>query len=332
MNAINKYKTPYKLNKPILTGSGKEGEFDYHAVDCPFVFFHQNLFHMLYIGFDGIGYQTALAVSEDLIRWKTKGVVLAREEHVGWDQTGAAGTWIIKNDNLNELPILKKVNNKYWMIYHSYPRTGYEAGAAEMGLAWCEDEDLMEWHRLPNPIFSWENGRDWEQGGLYKACIIEKDNQYYMFYNAKNLTNGDWKEQIGLAVSDNLLTWKRYEKNPILKIQPNTWESKFCSDPCVMYDDKMWVMFYFGFDGNHAQEGIAVSEDLLHWEKYSEPIIKNGKEGELDELHAHKPSIIKYNDVLYHLYCACGKYKATDRTKNFDDEFRCITLASSRPL
>lgn len=49
-----------------------------------------------------------------------------------------------------------------------------------------EDEELLKWHRLPEPIFSWRDGMPWESGGLYKACLIEVDGVYFAFYNAKN--------------------------------------------------------------------------------------------------------------------------------------------------
>ena len=57
-----------------------------------------------------------------------------------WDHVGATGSWIIWNP-LIYIPCLssKKIDNKYWMIYHAYPQVGYEAGGAVMGLAWCED-------------------------------------------------------------------------------------------------------------------------------------------------------------------------------------------------
>lgn len=62
--------------------------------------------------------------------------------------------------------------------------------------------------------------------------------------------------------------------------------------------------FYFGFDGVHAQEGFAVSKDLIHWEKAEKPILPYGEErGAYDSRHAHKASVIAVNGVLYHFYC-----------------------------
>lgn len=330
---ISKYLTPYKLGKPVLTGTGRAGTFDSMAVDCPFVFYHQNRFYMMYVGFDGIGYQTGLAVSDDLIHWESKGAILKREDHVGWDRVGAAGTWIVKNtNNLYDLPTLKKIDGKYWMVYHSYPEEGYECGAAQIGLAWTEDEDLLEWNRLANPVFSWKDGDEWDKGGLYKACLIHHNDIYYLFYNAKNSTYGPWIEQIGLAMSEDMIHWKRYEANPLLKITESSWDSRFCADPFVVRDSDKWLMFYYGFDGRYAQDGIAVSNDLLNWEKWPEPILRHGELGELDEKYAHKPGIIYYNDILYHFYCATRKYRVGDIAKSLYDEFRCITVATSKPI
>ncbi len=330
---IKTYLTPYKLGKPVLTGSGQPERFDAMAVDCPFVFYHNNCYHMLHVGFDGKGYQTGLAVSDDLINWESKGAVLKREEHTAWDRVGAAGTWIIKDtNNLSELPTLKKIDGKYWMIYHSYPDEGYENGAAQMGLAWTQDESLMEWHRLSEPVFSCKDGADWEKGGLYKACIIEEQGTYYLFYNAKNNTYSPWVEQTGVAFSKDLFNWERYEGNPVMENCEGTWESMFCSDPCVLRDGGKWVMMYFGYDGKHAQDGIAISDDLIHWKKYRHPVLQHGQPDEIDEYHAHKPSAIKKDGVLYHFYCACRKNMEGDPTIKLAKSFRCISVATSQPL
>jgi predicted GH43/DUF377 family glycosyl hydrolase len=331
---ITELQTPYKLNKPVLSASGVQGAFDSMAVDCPFIFYHQNQFHMLYVGFDGLGYQTALAVSNDLLHWQLKGLVLPRDAHVGWDRAGAAGTWILKeSNNLVDIPVLKKVDGRYWMLYHSYPGQGYEVGAAEMGLAWTEDESLLDWHRLDKPVFSWRDGEDWEKGGLYKGCLIEHQEKFYLFYNAKCVPQSDrWTEQTGAAFSDDMLHWHRNATNPVLRVKANTWNSVFCSDPCVTRFHDQWLMFFFGFDGKHAQDGVAVSDDLVTWEKYPEPILGFGCAGSLDATHAHKPSVIFHDGTLYHFYCAVRSHQDGDPARSLGDEFRCITVAASKPL
>lgn len=328
---IDRYLTPYKLGRPIITPSGLDGTFNKYGVDCPFVFYHNDMFYMMFVGFDGLGYQTALAVSKDLVNWEIKKVILPRDENRRWDGVSIAGTWIIKNDNLFELPTLKKINGRYWLVYHSYPGYGYEEGPAEIGLAWSEDDELLEWHRLDKPILSWKDGSDWEKGGLYKACIVEDNGTYYMFYNAKNSSKGPWIEQIGLAVSKDLVHWERYSGNPVLKVTENSWDSRFVSDPYVAKDNDKWVMFYYGYNHKNAQDGIAFSKDLFNWIKYGKPILTNGSEGDIDEIHAHKPAVIYHNNRLYHFYCAVRRYKEGDTVRDYN-EFRTITVASSYPF
>lgn len=334
---IQAYLTPYKYSEPVLTGSGAEGAFDEKSVDIPFVFRHQNQFYMMYTGYDGKGYQTALATSDDLLHWKHKGVILGRlpEDSPRWDRVGAAGTWIIKeSDNLYDVPRLKKVDGKYWLVYHSYPSVGYEAGPAQISLAWCEDEELLDWHRLEKPVFSPEDGGEWEQGGLYKACIIEHEGTWYMFYNAKD-TQKRWIEQTGMAKSKDLMHWERCPENPILKVRPEeSWCSRFLSDPYIVKDGDTFLNFFFGYDGKvfkHAQDGLALSKDLVHWEQVEEPIVPNGEEGAIDEGHAHKAAIFYYEGRLYHFYCATRPWREGDPTKIFE-EFRTIAVASNQPF
>ena len=97
-----------------------------------------------------------------------------------------------------------------------------------------------------------------------------------MFYNAKNNAEGRWLEQTGMAVSDDMFHWKRCRDiNPILPVGKGAWDSTFASDPVVMYDsrEKRWVMFYYGLGNLSACDGVAVSDDLYHWEKYPLPIL-----------------------------------------------------------
>ncbi|QHT63254.1 hypothetical protein GXP70_27030 [Paenibacillus lycopersici] len=331
---IDRYLTPYKLGRPVLAGSGQPGAYDELAVDVPFVFRHGDRFFMLHVGFNGIGYQTALAVSDNLLDWSPYGVILKRGEGSGWDSRNTAGCWLLRENELEGPAKLKKWNGRYWLVYHTYPEDGYEAGPGRIGLAWSEDESLLEWHRLPEPILTPEEGAEWERGGLYKESLIEHEGKFYLFYNAKNRPDEHdyWIEQTGYAVSDNMTDWVRAEANPILRVSEDRWDSRFVSDPYVVKDGDRWIMYFFGFDGSHAQEGIAFSDNLKDWRKVEEPIIRSGEEGELDAIHAHKPSVIMHDGVLYHYYCACRPHRDGDPTCNFGNEFRCITVATSKPL
>jgi alpha-L-rhamnosidase len=325
--------TPHKWKKPVLVGSGTDGAFDSRAVDCPFVFRHRDRFYMMYVGFDGTGYQTALAASDDLLHWEHLSTILTREEEGdAWDSRNIAGTWILRDNDMHGPGHLKKWDGKYWLAYHSYPGDGYEAGSAKIGLAWTEDESLMNWHRLKEPILVPEDGGEWERGGLYKECLVEHEGMFYLFYNAKDKDEGRWTEQIGLATSKDLVHWTRHDGNPVVQVTADAWDSGFASDPCVLRDGSRWAMYYFGFDFKAAQEGLALSDNLLDWRKHAEPIITVGEGNEIDSVFAHKPSIITHNGVLYHFYTASRRPMDGDATCNVFPEFRTIAVATSAPI
>lgn len=329
---IKRYLTPYKYNKAIIEKSNVKGAYDSESVDCPFVFKHDGKFYMLHVGFDGRGYQTALKTSEDLINWKHECMIFSRNTSVSsWDSSGQAGLWILKNDNFEDIPTLKKYNGKYWMVYHSYPDEGYEEGPAQLGIAYTTDETLHDWKRLDKPILSYKDGNNWEKFGLYKGSVIENNGKFYLFYNAKNAENS-WHEQIGLAVSDDLLNWTRFGNEPLISNSIGGWDSIFCADPYIVRDGEIWVMFYYGYNGKNAKEGIAFSEDLLRWEKFPHPILSNGSGDSLDNIHAHKPSVLKYKGNMYHFYCAVGTKKIRNGSEQTFIENRCITFATSKPV
>ena len=326
---VQKYLTPWKFPDPILVGSGREGAFDSRGVDVPFVFRHNGRYCMMYTGYDGTGYQTALATSDDMIHWTHEAAILTRGGS-GWDRIGASGNWILKeSDDLYQVPRLKKVNGRYWMVYHAYPSVGFEEGPAEIGLAWSEDESLHTWHRLEEPVLSWRGGAPWERGGLYKACLIEAENRYYLFYNAKT-DDPHWIEQTGVAVSNDMIHWEKSPLNPVLPVGEGRWDSRFASDPYVVRDGETWLMFYYGYDDLHAQDGLAISDDLMHWEKVDAPILAVGKEGALDEVHAHKPAMFYEDGTLWHFYCAVRKHREGDPTEVWN-EFRTLAVASNNP-
>lgn len=207
-------RTPKKHDRLVLAPSYKKGAFDSHAVDCPFLFVHDGKFWMTYVGWDGIGYQTGLASSDDLLSWKKERLLLGRGPKGSVIEHNAALTCILRDNELFGPGTLKRVNGRFVGTYHAYPQPGYETGPAVIGL--CYSDDLRSWDVCP-PVLAPEPSCEWEAGGLYKSWLLETDGVYYLFYNAKNRTNGSWVEQTGFATSHDLVHWERFRGNPVLR-------------------------------------------------------------------------------------------------------------------
>ncbi len=345
---IAPYRTPYKYPELIYKATGNKMDFDGLAVDDPIVFRANGRFHMLYIGFDGTGYQTGLASSEDLIHWTPTALVGPRDANSQYTKYNLAISSILRDKNLHGTGEALKVDGHYIAAWNAYPSAGYESGAAVIGLA--RSSDLMHW-TLTDPILLPQDGAPWEHGGLYRPDLFLDNGTYYLYYNAKTdalpkLEGGGWHEQSGVATSRDLKTWTRSPLSPILKNGPrgsatypaanplhnqtpsttDTRDSRFASNPYVMKYGKQYAMFYFGFGyerPGRACEMLALGDDPLHFTKVSEILIDTGKPGTMDETFAHKPSVIYHEGALYHFYCAVsGKYP---------NEVRGIAVARSKP-
>ncbi len=323
-------KTPYKLGSLMLKGSGVTGAFDEKSVDCPFVFRGDDRFYMTMVGFDGTGYQTGLASSDDLIHWKREGCILHRDPKSDITRYNIAMMWILRENDVFSTGKAIKVDGRYLGVWHAYPNPGYEAGPAVIGLCWSKD--LLHW-TVDAPCLRPDDAdtSPWEQGGLYKPCIVRHNGMYYIFYNAKTkpvTENGrvNWHEQTGVAMSNDLKTWKRFPKNPLIRNgSGNAWDSHFASDPCVLQYRNKWAFLYFGLssaDGK-ARELLAISNDLTSPQKTDGILIDAGPTGSIDDDYAHKPSVISHNGMLYHFYCAVGG--------KWPNDIRGISVARSKP-
>ena len=85
-NIYEEVKTPYKYGLVVVP------ENDSFKVDCPTVFRRNDSWYMSYIVFDGRGYETWLAKSDDLLNWQTlDGILSFNTDTTKWDASQKAG-------------------------------------------------------------------------------------------------------------------------------------------------------------------------------------------------------------------------------------------------
>ncbi len=305
----------------VIPPSPEDG-LHFKSTDCPLVWKLGNEWQMWYTGFDGTGYQTALATSTDLVHWKPEGLVMGYGAPGAYDHGGVTfGGLLLESYDLKAPRTPKRWTGKYWVLYGCYPRQGgYELRPGAEGLAWSEDGKT--WHRnaTDTPILSVAGAEQWEKDCIYQPWLVEHGGRFWDFYNAANGST----EQMGVATSTDLVHWKRCENNPILRNgSPGSYDEQFCSDGKVFRDGDHWIMIYFGVGKGGAHIMAAYSQDLLHWFKDKEPLYKaGGHPGGLDTKYAHKVSLVydDANDTFYMFYCAVG------------EGGRGIALLTSKPL
>jgi len=316
----------YHPDHVILPEPDIQGFKDVMMTDVPTVYqlSGDEKWYMSFIGYDGTGYQSFIAESKDLVHWVHVRLAMGYGPEGGFDHGGVVlGVYLYDDYGIKSPRILKKKDGKYYSLYGAYPRQGgYELRPGYEGVA--RSEDGLTWERARNePILSifQEDCGTWEKDCIYQPWLLEHEGEYYNFYNA---ANGNI-EQLGLALSDDLLKWERYEHNPVIPVgAQGSYNERFSSDAKVFWDKDHWVSFFFGVGQNGAHIMVAFSRDLYHWTVDPEPLYKaGGNPSGLDGQYAHKISLVwnPSNLTYYMFYCAVDK-----------DQRRGIGLITSKPL
>lgn len=313
-SVFEEVRTPYKygvvFNHPDST----------KMIDSPTIFRESGMWYMTYIVFDGQGYETWIAESTDLLSWESKGRIMSFTDNT-WDANQKAGYVSLVNTVWGGDYSVEKYQDRYWMTYLGGNSSGYESGTLKVGLAYSEAVRAPdEWQRLNSPVLSPTDpdSRWFENKTIYKSQVIRDEEEltgypFVMYYNAKGDTAN--YESIGMAVSKDMVNWKRFGENPVI-----TRHSGICGDAQIAKFNDLYIMFYFGaFWKPGTFERFACSYDLIHWTDWEGSDLIAPSE-DYDQKYAHKPWVIKWKGVVYHFYNAVGS------------KGRVIALATSEDL
>lgn len=301
MNSVyEEIKTPYKYGVVFKHPDSTK------MIDSPTIFRYQGEWFMSYIVFDGQGYETWLAESENLLEWKTKTRILSFTKDT-WDANQKAGYMALVDFDWGGSYEAGKHDGRFWMSYLGGATEGYEKGTLGIGMAWCSSPEKQgDWERLSEPVLlpGDDDARWFENKTIYKSTVIHDTGRltgypYIMYYNARGDTAN--YESIGMAVSDDMINWHRFGKDPVI-----TKRKGICGDAQIAKIGDVYVMFYFGaFWKPGAFERFACSYDLVHWTEWKGDDLVAPSE-DYDKKYAHKPMVIKWNGIVYHFYNAVG--------------------------
>lgn len=326
-------RTPYKYGLVVAPADNS------HKIDCPTVFRDGDKWYMTYVvyngsgGTDGRGYETWIAESDNLLEWTTLGRILSYAD-TGWDCNQRGGFPGLIDWTWGGSYEIQRYKKRCWMTYIGGEGTGYEAVNAPLavGLAWTKGNPgtAHEWETLDKPILSITDNdlQWWENLTQYKSTVYMDDAKtlgapFVMFYNAGgvNPETGVKGERIGIALSDNMTKWRRYDGNPVFTHEA---QGTITGDAQIQKFGDIYVMFYFSaFNPSRKYKAFntfACSYDLVTWDDWEgEDLIYPTKD--YDELFAHKSYLVKHDGVVYHFYCAVN-----------NAEQRGIAVATSKPM
>jgi beta-fructofuranosidase len=139
--------------------------------------------------------------------------------------------------------------------------------------------DLRQWRPvgdavLPGPPGSWDDLATWT------GSVIEHDDRWHMLYTGINRSEGGLIQRVGLAVSDDLLHWRKHPANPVLEsdgrwyeqLDLERWRDQSWRDPWLYRDGAgrfNVLLTARSRDGEPDGAGVvarAVSTDLVDWQ------------------------------------------------------------------
>ena len=161
-------------------------------------------------------------------------------------------------------PCLLKEKEVYYCFYSAF-------NGKNWGIGLATSKDLHSWRREGLVL---ERGDGWESHSVYSADIVKVKNTYYMYYTGRDnsadtpYTQARWS--IGLAFSNDLKNWTKFEKNPIIsysQLEPS-WEGHFIFDPTVYYGENKFQMLYAGYNEKTWNIGLSFSENGMEWRQF----------------------------------------------------------------
>ena len=198
------------------------------------------------------GYDATIwyATSEDGRKWTEKGMALAKGEPSSWEGASVF------------TPNILVAKGRYWLFYTGTSKEfvkGFNPDS-KIGIAVSDSPD-GPWERLDNnpALANSDNPQDFDSHLVDDACLIARDNKYWLYYKGRQLGKSPSQTQMGLAIADDPQgPYVRHEANPVI---PGNHE-------VLVWPQGTGVAAMIGSTGPKAiTNSVMYAEDGVHFSK-----------------------------------------------------------------
>lgn len=154
-----------------------------------------------------------------------------------------------------------------------------------------------------NPILTVGSSGAWddEQVGWASEIYNWDEEQFWMYYSG---TPDSQTPKVGLAYSNDGVSYTKKSSNPIFEPAASGWDSHHVTEVTVLRRDGKWWMYYTGNNNTGwGQIGVATSSNGLSWSRYSgNPILSAGAAEQWDENRIGASKIFRFGGLWYMFY------------------------------
>lgn len=235
------------VSNPIFLGAAPDA-WDRQIRERGYVLKEGGVYHLWYTGYSPasplkyLGYAT----SKDGIIWKRF------QDKPIFDEA-----WV-------EDMCVVKFRNKYYMFAEGRGDSAHMLVSSDK-IHW-EDQGYLDIRKM--------NGNRIDPGAFGTPTVFREKGLWYLFYERDD--RGIW-----LAVSKDLKVWNNVDDQPVLKMGPDVYDVHAVAMNQVIKYKGLYYGYYHASafkDWHEWSVNIAVSKDLIHWEKFNgNPIVQDNK-------------------------------------------------------
>lgn len=239
--------TPYEHN-PVFAGTGQD-TWDKNIRERGYILHEDGLYRLWYTGYNEdlsdnrfLGYAT----SEDGLHWRRY-----------------AGNPLVTDEWIEDMQVVKH-DSVYYMFAEGRNDIAHLLTSA----------DGIHWQNIGDLDIRQSNGEPISKGAYGTPTAWFENGTWFLFYERDDL--GIW-----LAASKDMKVWTNVQDEPVIKMGPEEYDQHAVAmDQVVKYKGR-----YYGFYHATAFDpwrdwttNVAMSKDLIHWQKYpNNPIVAGNK-------------------------------------------------------